>query len=161
MAAQAINPSTLRKAHDNLAVDHHPRLPVSQLSEYLLMPDALTVKGKSEQHVAALEALDRTVKSAYEKSPSFRRLFNHAWTSRLRDQQARHSINAGGGSQHSSASELTLPDVLKRSPKPRYESAIGMSRLSDERAILNATVRALTQLPDQEPGHPAALIRNT
>lgn len=127
MAAQAINPSALRKAHDDVAVDYHVRLPVSQLSEYLLKPEALNVKGQSDKHVAALEALNKTVKSAYEKSPSFRRLFNHAWDSRLRDHQARYSLAAGDGSPQPSASELKLPDVLKRGPKPRYDSAAGMS----------------------------------
>lgn len=154
MADQAMNPSGLRKIHDNAAFDDHSRLPLSQLTEYLVSADSLKPNGKSTEHMAALEVLDKTVKSAYEKSPCFRRLFNLAWVDRLNDQHARVPISIVDRGKQESSSELALPNVLKRGPKPKYESAIGLSRLSDERAVLNSVVKSLTQLPDQEPGHP-------
>ncbi|MCF5166478.1 PipA/GogA/GtgA family type III secretion system effector, partial [Pseudomonas congelans] len=153
MAAQAMNPSALRKAHDNIALDDSPRLPLSQLNQYLLKAECLSIKGKSSGYIAALEFLDRSLKLAYDKSPSFRRLFNHAWVERLNNAQSRYAISILGNEQLGSGG-LELPDVLKRGPKPKYVSAIGLTTLSNERAVLEATVKALTQLSDHEPGHP-------
>lgn len=150
MAAQAKNPSALRKAHDDLAIDHRMRLPLSQLSEYLFAPD---VQGGPAEQAAVLAALNETLKAAYEKSPNFRRLFNHAWAQRLRDPQLRYSL-AVGDAGRVPASVLQLPDVFKRGPRARYPSAVGTMRPSNERALLNSVVKALTQLPEQEPGHP-------
>lgn len=154
MADQAQNPSALRKAHDNAAFDDHSHLPLSRLTEYLVNADSLRVSGKSTEHIAAFEVLDRTVKSAYEKSPCFRRLFNFAWADRLNDQKARVSISVVDQSKQESSSGLALPDVLKRGPRPKYESAIGLIRLSDERAVLSSVIKLLTQLPESEPEHP-------
>jgi hypothetical protein len=154
MAAQAINPSALRKAHDTWAQDDNARLPLSQLSQYLLTEESVSIKGKSADYVASLEFLERTVKLAYEKSSCFRRLFNHAWADRLNNHHTRLSVAIGNTGQPALATALVLPDVLKRGQKPKYASAIGLSRLSNERAFLNLTVKALTQLPEHEPGHP-------
>lgn len=154
MRTQAKHPSTLRKRYDHSAIDDHQRLPLSQLTEYLLTADSLKASGASQAHRAALECLSRTVTSAYEKSPCFRRLFNQAWVARLHDPQARSCLAIGNGEPHSEVPALSLPDVLKRGPKPKYETAAGPSSLSDKRAVLNSTVKVLTQLPDTEPGHP-------
>jgi hypothetical protein len=154
MTHQAKNPSARRKAYDHVAFDAHPRLPLSQLAEYLLNADMLKTSGKSDEHCAALECLSRTITSAYEKSACFRRLFNHAWATRLHDPRARSSLTVSDSEPQPGHATLLLPDVLKRGPKPRYESAAGPNRLSNERAVLNATVKALTQLPEEEPGHP-------
>lgn len=150
MATQAKNPSALRKAHDDLAIDHSARLPLSQLNDYLLTPGAQSGPG---EHTAVLAALNETLKAAYEKSPGFRRLFNHAWDQRLRKPEQRYSVEVGGKDQ-APASVLQLPDIFKRSPRAKYESAIGPARPSDERMLLNSVIKALTQSPDQEPGHP-------
>ena len=158
MEAQAMNPSALRKAHDNAAFDDRAYLPLSQLTEYLVSADSLKRSGKATEHMAALEVLDRTVKSAYEKSPCFRRLFNFAWGERLNDKNARAAISVFDRGEQETSSVLALPNVLKRGPKPKYESAIGTSRLSDERAALNSVVKLLTQLPEQELGHPRGPI---
>lgn len=153
MLAQALKPSAHRIAHDRIAMDDSARLPVSQLTGYLLTPETLDSKGKSKIDTAAVEALSETVKRAYEKSPSFRRIFNHARDSRLYQAHERCVI-AVGEQRPTSAPTLVLPDVLKRGNKPKYEYANGWQRLSNERAILNAVVKALTQLPEREPEHP-------
>ncbi|WP_231666940.1 PipA/GogA/GtgA family type III secretion system effector [Pseudomonas quasicaspiana] len=154
MVAQFKNPSSLRKTHDNHAIDERGHLPLSQLRDYLLRQGALDTKGKSAEHRAALGALNETIMTAYQKSATFRRLFNQSWAIRLRNPSERCSVEIEGDLQSSPQPVLRLPDVLTRGSRPKYPAAHGLERASQERILLDQVVSQLTQLPEQEPGHP-------
>lgn len=154
MVAQFKDPSSLRKTHDNQAIDERAHLPLSQLRDYLLKHDALDTKGKSAEHIAALGALNETIKTAYQKSATFRRLFNHSWATRLRTPSERCLVEIKGDLANVQESVLRLPDVLTRGPRPKYPAAHGLERASQERILLDQVVSQLTRLPEQEPGHP-------
>ncbi len=154
MVAQLKNPSSLRKTHDNHAIDERGHLPLSQLRDYLLRQGALDTKGKSAEHRAALGALNETITTAYQKSATFRRLFNHSWATRLRTPSERCLVEIEGDLTNTQESVLRLPDVLTRGPRPKYPAAHGLERASQERILLGQVVSQLTQLPEQEPGHP-------
>lgn len=116
------------------------------------------------------DKLDATLMNAYEKSATFRRLFNHAWETQLQYPGQSWHLDALGETAEGAAEtrRAISPDervISLRTQIPHlagvstYTSDQGEQDLDWDRACLHTVIRALTSLsPERDEGHPRGAV---
>lgn len=151
---QLTQPSIARRGHDVRANDDSRKLELSRIGEHFVKVLSNTA-GKEQRAAAAL--LTDTLKNAYEKSPTFRRIYNHTWEQDLHMPVRRWSVGT-----HAAAAladpQLGLDQLTVPSAAQMYQSARGAYPLDPQRSVLNALLPALTGLVMEELNHPRGPI---
>lgn len=165
-------PSAMRCRHDDLATDS-----VSRAFTFRQMLD-LFIEGpgsmdpaheiRSEDFDRVVSQLECTLFEAYEESPTFRRLFNHAVDTHLSDSRWLLAAGEAFGTivterQHEAAGNRWVIglncDPFEASRHPGvYACADGSHSFSAMRLYMHEIVRALTRIPDSAEVHPRGAV---
>ncbi|MEE3509587.1 PipA/GogA/GtgA family type III secretion system effector [Pseudomonas sp. 10C3] len=147
---QLNHPSTARRCHDVHANDDSRKLELSRVGEHFMKALPNTA-GKAQR--AAFAVLTDTLKNAYEKSPTFRRIYNHAWEQDLHMPDRRWTVGT-----HAEAAladrQLGLEQLTVSGVAQSYQFARGTYPLDLQRSVLNALLPALTGFIVEELNHP-------
>ncbi|RKP54853.1 PipA/GogA/GtgA family type III secretion system effector [Pararobbsia silviterrae] len=161
------NPSSARLRHDLVATDDHPLQASDELVARMIVDAQIAWIDDANRSLCDVEAIDTlhdVITRAYERSATFRRLFNYA----TRDVDAPRwqlqtdgplSIVLHGVSPEHDAAHGAITFNLDacrgdaRDPARTYMTARGSEALPLPRAYLGVIVPALTRLPDDDCWH--------
>jgi hypothetical protein len=158
MIDQMKNPSPLRKQHDAQAIDHERRFELGRLKDYLLSPATLRAADQGGVSGGAIATVSDTLVRSYERSPTFRRLFNHSFKANHLSQAGRFDIReqppvAPARTGHIVLIDSHQPDRGPFASQRVYQGTAGKVSASRKRMLLEQLLAAVTGLPDTEKGH--------
>ncbi|MBD1600348.1 PipA/GogA/GtgA family type III secretion system effector [Pseudomonas typographi] len=164
MHAQLKNPSAMRRQHDMQAIDDGPQLELARLGDYLVRADSRAVDGKPDDYRKAMATLNETLVRAYERSPTFRRLYNHAVQNGVLSLEGRYALTLARPLGDGRRSTPLLIDGKEPGKQPHrsarsYRSASGERASSSKRVLLEQILSAVTRLPSTESKHPRGPIQ--
>ncbi|CAM9276067.1 unnamed protein product [Ectocarpus sp. 12 AP-2014] len=162
MLEQLKNPSALRKEHDLQAIEDGPIFELSRLQEYLLADKA--DKNDSEGITKAKQALNETLVHCYEKSPTFRRLYNHSVKTAILDIGGRYTLELEPQGKNSRRPlpvliDTKAPQKEKHISATSYRSTTGERLSSSKRNLTEQLVSSITRLPNREENHPRGPVQ--
>jgi hypothetical protein len=168
---QSDNPSLMRIAFDTLALDRRARFTFGQMLDLFIegagsMDPARDVPADIFDRV--VNHLEHVLFQAYACSPTFRRLFNYAVDTHLRDTRWLLAAGEAFGTtvteqQRAAAGNRSVialncdPFEAGRDPGV-YACADGVHPFSGVRSYVHEIVHALTGLTDTEEGHPRGAV---
>ncbi len=159
-------PSLERVRHDVYARDSGSRFTSEQLFDLLIAgPGAMDPDDEvgAEEFDTVADRLQEILMMAYDNSPTFRRLFNHAADTHLRETRWHLAPGEAFGTtvmqqQRQAAGDRAVIalncDPLEPGDGDCYASASGPQPFSSLRSYVHEVIHALTGLTDVEQGHP-------
>jgi hypothetical protein len=167
---QMDNPSLERVRHDVYARDPSLRYTCDELFDLLIAgpgsmdPDQ---EVEADEFDAVAGHLEDVLIEAYEGSPTFRRLFNHAANTHLRDTRWYLAPSEAFGTtvtpqqREAAGNRMVIAlncDLLELGGDDDYACASGRHPFSVTRSYVHEVVHALTGLTDVEEGHPRGAV---
>ncbi|MHC8403394.1 PipA/GogA/GtgA family type III secretion system effector [Pseudomonas sp. MDT1-17] len=162
MFEQWKNPSRLRKQYDLQALDDGPVFELSRLQEHLLVD--VSGADESKEIVCAKQILIETLILCYDKSSTFRRLYNHAFEASILNEGGRFTLEL---QPHTGDFQSLFP-LLADTKAPQKELhridtphslSTGERACSPRRHWTEQLIASITGLPQREENHPRGPIQ--
>lgn len=172
LTMQLHDPALSRQCHDHQATDSSMRFELHSIGDRMIGESGREENSEplSSQHAACREKFDATLMSAYEQSPTFRRLFNQAWDVSLQHPGQQWRLDAMAAARAGEAEDIPRLTGARRIISLKveaphlegvetYTSEQGDEAMDWDRACLHKVIGALTGLPEQgEEGHPRGAV---
>ncbi|QBY45228.1 PipA/GogA/GtgA family type III secretion system effector [Arsenophonus nasoniae] len=162
---QSTDPSPARKSHDKIATNSDKLHPSEQVISLFLSNKKIESESDENQYQLCHKELSTIMTSAYEKSLTFRRLFNYAYDTNLCDGDKWYLSTQDAFSTTVTAEEIKAENgkkIISLTTDPAncsqfnedYQQENGNYALfSLIRAFMHEIVHALTMLPDEDNNH--------
>lgn len=167
---QSTDPSPARKSHDRIATNSDKLHLSEQVISLFLSNKKIESESDENQYQLCHKELSTIMTSAYEKSLTFRRLFNYAYDTNLCDGDKWYLSTQNAFSTTVTAEEIKAENgkkIISLTTDPAncsqfnedYQLENGNYALfSLSRAFMHEIVHALTMLPDEDNNHDRGAI---
>ncbi len=150
---QLQQPSLARHQFDANAPEHEKILESGRLTEYFFSQHTLcSINHQTLPFLASYEGYATLLRDAYDKSPTFRRLFNFAAKQQLNDDAQRCALNIDPALASTKPHSTQLPINAEDHPH-FYPSEKGQQISDRQRTGMTLLLPILTRLPVREAGH--------